>query len=487
MVDVPNLDPTSRVPIYRQLYQRLVEDIERGKLSPGAKIPGTREMAGLLGVSRTTILDAYAQLEADGWIASKQRGGSFVTSRGALRQGGINWDTAVEVSELRRPVSARVQISFAHSRPDEDLFPLEEFSAACSRVLQSDELSRVLQLGSPGGYEPLRQTLSQLMQEEGVAGPTDGILITSGCQQALDLLRRVLVRPGDRVLLEDPVYPGIKNVFLESNPELVGIPMNANGLDLQALERAMHRGARLLVVTPNFQNPTGLTMSLAARKELLRLAHQMRTIVVENDSYGRLRYRGDDVPSLKELDTSGDVILLRSFSKMAFPGLRIGWVSAPQRVITAMTEAKYRSDLHSDQFSQAVMLDFVLDGGLVRHQETIREEGLKRLQAALASCREHLPAGSIFTEPDGGMNLWITLPDALDAGELLQRAEREGITYLPGRSFSVMAEHRNSLRLSFAGVKPRHIEQGIAALSRVFKSDLADRLRALREPAPALV
>ena len=487
MVDTSTLDPNSRIPIYRQLFQRFVDEIERGKLAPGAKIPGTRELAGLLGVSRTTILDAYSQLEAEGWISSRERGGSYVSSRGPLRAGGIDWESLVPASEPRRQPGAQVKISFAHSRPDATLFPLEEFGFACERVLSRGELVRVLQLGSPGGYEPLRQRLLQQMKEEGVAGAGDGVLITSGCQQALDLLRRVLVRPGDRVLLEDPVYPGIKNVFAESQAELVGIPLERDGLDFEVLAREMNRGARMLVVTPNFQNPTGLTMSLDARKELLRLAHQMQIIVVENDSYGRLRYRGEEIPSLKALDTHGDVILLRSFSKMAFPGLRIGWVSAPQRLIAALTEAKYRSDLHSDQFSQAVMLSFVNDGGLIRHQQTVREEGLARLEAVLKACRAHLPKGAQATEPDGGMNVWITLPEPLDASELLPRVEREGVTYLAGRSFGVAAEHRRSLRLSFAGLGPQEIEQGIAAMGRVFQNELADQARAQREPAPALV
>ncbi len=487
MVDLSPLDSNSRIPIYRQLYLRFVEEIERGKLAPGAKIPGTRELAGMLGVSRTTILDAYAQLETEGWISSRARGGSFVSSRGALRSTGIDWESLVKLPEERRSPGPRVQISFAQSRPDQDLFPTQDFASACRDVLKSRELNQILQLGSPGGYEPLRRAIAEMMHDEGVAAESDGVMMTSGCQQALDLLRRVLVRPGDRVLLEDPVYPGVKNVFAESQAELCGIPVNARGLDLEALEREMHRGARMLIVTPNFHNPTGLTMTLEARKELLRLAHQMQTIVVENDSYGRLRYRGDNIPTLKELDTYGDVVLLRSFSKMSFPGLRIGWVSAPHRLILALTDAKYRSDLHSDQFSQAAMLAFVNDGGILRHQQTVREEGLKRLQAALDACRESLPAGCVFTEPDGGMNLWVTLPEGLDASDLLGRVEREGVSYLPGRLFGVQDDHRRSFRLSFASVRPAEIAQGVAVMGRVFQGELTERARAQREPAPALV
>jgi 2-aminoadipate transaminase len=212
--------------------------------------------------------------------------------------------------------------------------------------MASPDFSSVLQLGSPGGYEPLRQYLLAAGRAEGVLRPGDDLMITSGCQQALDLVRRVLIRPGDKVLLEEPVYPGLKNLFLEAGAELTGIPVQADGMETARIERAMAKGRfKALVVTSNFQNPTGATLSREARESILRQAGGAGAVIVENDIYGQLRYEGAPLPTLKQMDDTGGTILLRSFSKISFPGLRVGWVTGPRAVIARMMEAKHLSDL----------------------------------------------------------------------------------------------------------------------------------------------
>ncbi len=240
------------------------------------------------------------------------------------------------------------------------------------------------------------------------------------------------------MLLEDPVYPGLKNVFERSGARVIGVPVGPNGLDIEALERIIDREPpRLLVVTPNFQNPTGATMPLAARKNLLRIAQAAGVIVIENDIYGALAYEGDTIPTVKLLDETGDTILLRSFSKLAFPGLRVGWVMGPRALIERLTEAKQWSDLHTDQLSQAVLLRFAESGRLAQHRQRMLEAGRERLRAVLAACDHICLPEATFTRPRGGMNLWVRLPEPLDAGELLPRAEREGVSYLPGKYFAV--------------------------------------------------
>ena len=487
MMLLPQLDPGSGEPLYRQLYEQFREAIASGKIVAGERLPATRELAGSIGLNRNTISAAYAQLEAEGFIVTHSGRGTFVRPRAITPHQKLNWNAVLGEPTERRPSPVPVPISFAHSRPAEEFFPLEAFRLACEDVLSDYDLGTILQLGSPGGYEPLRQFLLDQMRIEGAAGATDGVMISNGCQQALDLIRRVLVRPGDRVILEDPVYPGVRNLMAESKAELVGVPVGRDGLDLAAFERALLRGARLVVLTPNFQNPTGLTMSLEARQQVIRLVHEAGAVLVENDSYGRLRYHGENVPALKQLDPFGDVVLVRSFSKMSFPGLRVGWVSAPQPLIEALIEAKQRTDLHSDQFSQAVMLSFVEAGRMLEHLDTVVEQGRRRLEAALEACRRHLPQDCEITQPEGGMNLWITLPEPLDAGELLPRAQREGVSYLPGSFFGVTADHRRSFRLSFAAVPAPQIARGVALLGEVFRGELAERRWGQREPSPALV
>jgi 2-aminoadipate transaminase len=285
------------------------------------------------------------------------------------------------------------------------------------------------------------------------------------------------------VAIEDPVYLGVRSVFERAGARLLGVPMGPDGIDLETLERMIDRERpRLLCVTPNFQNPTGATMPLAARQALLRITRAAGVMVIENDIYGPLCYEGEPIPAIKSLDETGDTILLRSFSKVAFPGLRVGWVIARRALIEKLTEAKQWSDLHTDQLSQAVLLRFAESGRLERHRQRMLVAGRDRLHAALEACEKYLPAGAKYTRPRGGMSLWIELPQTLDAGELLARAEREGVTYLPGRYFAVARPQPHGLRISFAGMTPEEIRSGLRVLGRIFQSEL----ERVREHAPLI-
>ena len=493
LIPRPQLDPQSEVPLYHQLCRHFSELIRSGSLKHGERLPPTRELAGQLGLNRTTVSAAYEMLESDGLIAGHVGRGSFVTGGDAVPAAALNWDAILDASRTTLTPQALQAgpdtISFAVSRPSEELFPLDDFRASCEAVLSGPEFSSVLQLGSPGGYEPLRQYLIEDSRREGVLRPTDDLMITSGCQQALDLLRRVLVQPADKVLVEEPVYPGLKNLFLESGADLTGIPVHSNGVDIAQIERATAKARfKALVVTPNFQNPTGATLGREDREAILRLGHNAGTVLIENDIYGQLRYHGEALPTIKEMDKTGDGILLRSFSKISFPGLRVGWAIGPRAFIARMMEAKQLADLHSDQLSQATLLHFARSGRLQAHHAHILRAGAERLKAAVGACERYLPVGTRFTRPHGGMNLWVRLPAPLDAGELLPRAHREGVSYLPGNYFAISRPEIGSLRLSFAGVDPAHIEKGIRILGEIFSNELERQLTSRnREPAPAMV
>jgi 2-aminoadipate transaminase len=365
---------------------------------------------------------------------------------------------------------------------------MDDFRLSCQEALAEPGAAAILQLGSPNGYAPLRHHLLEAAHHEGVARAGDDLMITNGCQQALDLIQRVLVRAGDTVLVEDPVYPGLKNLFLHGGAQLVGVPVGRDGADLEALESLIERRRpRLLVVTPNFQNPTGATLPAAARKSILRLARAAGVIVVENDTYGELRYEGGALPTLRQLDDSGDTVLLRSFSKLTFPGLRVGWVIGPRLLLGRLAEAKQLADLHTDQLAQAVLLRFAVSGRLDAHRARMLAAGRERLRAVLEACARWLPEGATFTRPEGGMSLWVRLPEPLDAGELLNRAQRAGAAYLPGKYFAVTRPQPGALRLSFAGLTPEQIRTGVAILGEVFSSELARARLERFEPAPAMV
>ena len=489
MLPILPLDSDSNSPLYRQLYLKIKQLIDTNRLVKGDRLPATRELAGQLGLNRTTVSAAYELLESEGLISGHVGRGSFVAGTPAKRTQ-LNWDGLLPpaASSPAAPASTPLA-SFSSSRPSELLFPLEEFRSSCEEVIQGSEAQTVLQLGSPSGYAPLRRYLLETSRAEGLLRDTDDLLITSGCQQTVDLLQRTLARNGETILLEDPVYLGVRHAFERGGARLIGVPVTDNGIDLEALERILAREQpRLLVVTPNFQNPTGATIPLAARRALLRITQAAGVIVVENDIYGALTYEGEPIGPLKRLDDTGDTVLLRSFSKLAFPGLRVGWVIGPRALIEKLTEAKQWSDLHTDQLSQAVLLRFAESGRLEQHRRRMLEAGRERLHAALSACEKYLPREASFTRPRGGMSLWVRLPAPLDASELLPRAEREGVPYLPGKYFAVSHPEPNSLRLSFAGMAPDQIRSGIAILGRIFQNEL-ERVRAHspRLEAPAMV
>ena len=447
MLPISPLDPDNKSPLFKQLHAQMKGMIESGALAKGSRLPATRELAGQLRLNRTTVSAAYALLESEGLITGQVGRGSFVTAP---------------------PAAA----SFSRSRPSELLFPLDEFRKSCAEVIASDDAASILQLGTPAGYAPLRRYLLEEARAEGTARDSDDILITSGCQQAFDLLQRTIGQ-GATVLIEDPVYLGVRSVFERAGARLIGVPVGRDGLDLESLERIIARERPgLLCVTPNFENPTGATMPLARRQALLRITQAAGVVVIENDIYGPLCYEGEPLASMKLLDKTGDTILLRSFSKVAFPGLRVGWVVARRSLIEKLTEAKQWSDLHTDQLSQAVLLRFAESGRLERHRRRMLVAGRERLEAALSACEKYLPSGAKYTRPRGGMSLWIELPEQLDAAELLPHAEREGVTYLPGRYFAVSRPQPNGLRISFAGMTPEEIRSGLAVLGRIFSEAL---------------
>ncbi|MGA2117336.1 MAG: PLP-dependent aminotransferase family protein [Bryobacteraceae bacterium] len=492
----PQLRHDSDIPLYRQIFLHISAQIRSGDLLSGERLPATRELAGLLGLNRATISAAYEMLETEGLIAGHVGRGSFVTgTAGRSSAAGLDWSSLLDRPDpgagqgnaAGRDTLPRQTISFATSRPSRDLFPLDEFRTTCAAVLDRADLADILQLGSPGGYEPLRRYLLDDARRQGLAGPNDDVLITNGCQQALDLIGRVLLSHGDTVAVEDPIYPGLKNLLADLGAQLAGIPVSAEGLEVPALVRILQRERpRLLVVTPNFQNPTGATLPLAARHALLDAARAARVPVVENDPYVDLRYEGQPVAPLKALDRGDGTVLLRSFSKISFPGLRVGWVVGPKLLVDRLRQAKEAADLHSDQLSQAVLLEFAESGRLAAHLARVLEAGRDRLRATLAACRDLLPPGARWTTPEGGMNLWLRLPEPLDAAALLGRAQKEGVSFLPSRYFAVSRQDPGGLRLSFAGLAPPEIRAGLSILARIVSAELAATLRG-DEPVPAMV
>ena len=476
------LDPYSATPLYRQLADHVSQLIAAGSIQSGDRLPPTRDLASQLGLNRTTVSAAYSALEDAGLIRGHVGRGSFVAGRPAAA-------VASESAPATPRVGSNIEISFANSRPPADAFPVDTFRRVAREVIDSTEAAAILQLGSPLGYPPLRRHLLRIALDAGIARPNDDILITNGCQQALDLIARVFVMPRTPVAIEDPVYHGLLRVFARADAALLPVRLDNAGIDLKALEETLDRhNPKLLIVTPSFQNPTGATLGLDRRKRIVALAQRYGVMLVENDIYTDLRYRGSALPTLKELDESGNTVLLRSYSKVLFPGLRVGWIIAPRAVISRLSDTKQISDLHSDQLSQAVLLRFTESGELRKHLSTTHSAGERRLAAAVNACQSYLPSGSTFTKPDGGMNLWVELPPPLTADALLSRTQERGVDFMPGRNFSATGSHARGLRISFGGLPPDQITRGIQLLGECARRELAAASAASTyEPTTVLV
>lgn len=469
------LNPASDIPLYKQLAESIRVLVERGSIEAGERLPATRELAGLLGLNRTTISSAYALLEESGLLEGHVGRGSFVARKikidGATK---MDWDALLPPLGPLPSAAHGVSISFASSRPSEDAFPLAQFRGLSKRVIDGPDAVEILQLGSPHGYAPLRRFLLSEAADQGIARPGDDLIITNGCQQALDLLARLLLSGEQVAAVEDPGYHGLLRVFMRAGARIVPVPLDGSGMDVDALDELIgkHR-PRVLVVTPSFQNPTGATLSLERRKRIVDIAQRFGVVLIENDIYSDLRYRGKALPTLKELDASGQTILLRSYSKVSFPGLRVGWVIAPRPVVAHLADIKQISDLHSDQLSQAILLRFAESGELGRHLDRTRRAGLERLNTVTDACERYLPEGTTFTRPDGGMNLWIDLPAPLTAVSVLAAAQARGVDFLPGSYFSAGRTHERGLRISFGGLSPEQIRRGIRILGEAAAAELA--------------
>ncbi|MGH9774996.1 MAG: PLP-dependent aminotransferase family protein [Candidatus Acidiferrales bacterium] len=503
------LQAESHIPLYVQLRDQLRALVHSGELRTGDRIPASRELAVQLGVHRTTVANAYAELESEGLIRGFVGRGTYIQGTPEARQftppprtlgNGVRWeslfadDRADENLSRIMPEVPPDAIGFVTAKPSEDCFPLEEFRQCCSAVLKR-EGRKILQLGASDGYEPLKKAIAEMIRGDGLPVRPEQLLITNGGQQGLDLICKAFLRPGDAVAMENPAYPGAIAVFAGARVRMLSVPVETRegpdlheGLDLSALEHVLTQNrVKLIMVTPDFQNPTGTSMPVPERRRLIELAWRHQVPIVEDQIYGRLHFRGAENPSLRALDQRGVVIQIDSFSKLAFPGLRVGWCVGPESVIERLRRAKQATDLHTDQLSQAAMAEFVKRGMLESHRKKMREIYRRRMEALEASLEKHMPEGVTWTRPRGGMSLWVTLPAGFDATELLIHVRERGVLFVPGRYFYFQNPQPNTLRLGFASVDEKRIEKGIATLGRLIGVELRKRERGVRREELARV
>jgi len=363
-------------------------------------------------------------------------------------------------------------ISFAGGLPNPKLFPVKEFANACLKVLQDDG-ENVLQYSTTEGYLPLREYIAErYFIKRGLQVSPDEILITNGSQQGLDLIGKVFLNKGDRIIIERPGYLGAIQAFGIFEPEFVPMPLLEDGIDADLFEKALKTGRTKLYHTViNFQNPSGVTYSQQKREQLADIIKGHNMVLVEDNPYGELRFMGEDMPSMKNY-LPDSTIVLGSFSKVVTPGLRLGWICAAPDVMEKIVIAKQSSDLHSNYLSQRAVYQYLIDNDLDEHILKIREVYKKQRDLMVSMIEEHFPEEIKCTKPEGGMFLWVTLPEGLSSLHLFKLATKENVAFVPGRAFYVDGGGENTLRLNFSNSDEQKIEVGIKRLAKVIKTML---------------
>ncbi|MCL2786536.1 MAG: PLP-dependent aminotransferase family protein [Methanomassiliicoccaceae archaeon] len=386
----------------------------------------------------------------------------------------ISRTKASEIREILKVTQRPEIISFAGGLPAPELFPVDAVKKAGSDVLGEDGM-KALQYTTTEGYDPLRTWIAdRLNRKNGTTMNKDNILITHGSQQALDLAGKVFLDEGDVVLCESPTYLAAISAFRSYGCIFREIPTDDHGMVMSELEKAIeeNENVKLIYVIPNFQNPTGRTWSLDRRRELARISASNNIAVIEDDPYGEIRFRGDDLPSIRSFDAVGNVMATGTFSKIFCPGFRIGWIAGDERIIKKFVLVKQGVDLQCNTFAQMTISKYLEQNDIDSHILVIKETYRTRRDLAVETMRSEFPENVRFTEPDGGLFAWIELPEGTDARVILERCLERNVAFVPGGSFFPNGGHENTLRINFSNMPEERIVKGLRIMADVIKESL---------------
>ncbi len=480
------LDRQSETPLYQQIKTYLRQGILSGSLAAETRLPASRQLAQDLGVNRITVENAYAELEAEGLVFSKLGSGTYVLapdpllplSKDSMGASWPLWQQNIEdktirnklLNEKRKAARYPHQISFATGISDANLFPVEDFRKVLQTVMRRDGIA-ALDYGERSGYAPLRESITHILASQGLQTRPENILITSGSQQALSLVAQSLLKPGDIILVESPTHAGALDLFRALDFKVVGIPVDGQGMQVEELEKLLQQHHPKLIYTiPNFHNPTGTCLNGSRRRQLLVLADRYNVPILEDDFVGDLRYDGRAQPALKALDPGGRVIYVSTFSKMLMPGLRVGFLVAEGPVYNCLVNFKRVNDLTTSTLIQRALEAYVTVGRYQAHLRRSCQIFRKRRDIMLSAIHRYLPAGIHFDSPQGGLFIWLQLPENLASEKLLPLAWEEGVDFASGHGFFPEGiGSGNWLRLNFVAQAPDQIEEGIKRLGKAIK------------------
>ncbi len=474
-------------PLYKQIVAQIKSLIERGDLQPGQALPSSRRLAEKLGVDRSTVFLAYAELQALGFLRSRPGSYNIVEKRAKEaaydpeRKGVLDWDAASSPAAgavLRAfrahppergltPRGGRA-LDLSSIEPDPRLYPLADVRRTVRRVLQ-EKGAEPLGYGDPQGYPPLREHLARRLRLHGISISGREILITNGAQQGLDLLVRVLGGPGRAAVVESPTYSSFLPLLRLHGLETIGIPMTDAGMDLEALARVLARTHPAFIYTmPNFHNPTGITTSHAHRQRLLDLAAEHGIPIIEDGFEEDMKYGGPVPLPIKSIDEHGLVAYVGTFSKALFPGFRVGWIAADRPLVERALAVKRYADLSTNALGQMVLQRFCETGLYDRHLKRVHLHFRRRMRVALRAAQEFFPKDAVWTRPVGGYTIWVRLPRRLSEDAFRRRLALSGVTVSPGEAYFPRPSPLPSpyFRVSIARLDDSEIREALRRLGR---------------------
>lgn len=491
------LDRDSEEPIYRQLIRHIRTQIESGLLPAGTRLPASRDLARQLGISRISVVNAYAELRAEGFLSAHAGRGTFVAGdreTPPVHSGGQHHTNSGQSYEIPQTPDRSIRemlrlarkpgvINFSHGAPPMEFFPVSHLRDAINTVLDRDG-SRALTYEVPEGFGPLRASVRDYISALGIRCSADHVLITGGTQQALDLVAQALLTEGDLLVAENPTYLGVIDIARTRRIQLHGIEMDEDGMRLDMLENfILDNHPNLLYVMPTFHNPTGCVMSLHRRRQLLNLAQEYKLPVLEDGVYHEFRFEGEALPPLKALDENGLVIHASGFTKNLLPGMRIGYIVAESPYLERLVRVKQAADISTPGVNQRAIHVMLERGVLAQQLERNNRELKRRRDIALNAASQHLPPGARWNVPEGGLYLWVELPHSgPTAAELYISAIQAGVAYAIGNVFSPNGSGSYHLRLNYAAQQPDKIEEGFRRLGRAWRELACDYADLTKEP-----
>lgn len=512
------LEKDSGIPLYMQIESQLRRLIQNGSIKPMERLPATRELAHQLGVHRNTVVQAYQELEVKGITFSQIGSGTFVSKfvpnitktdlhrnfTEPVKQQKVSFEGLyadhwmnledIDLLDIENTIRScefpKGIIGFSSVVPDKSLFPLREFQNCTYRAFQKYGVD-LLEMGNTQGFQPFLDYVPSFLMKRGMHIKSEDLVVVSGIQQGLDLISRIFLNPGDTVVTEELTYRGALRIFDSKGVNVIGIPLDQDGMRVDLLETILSRHrVKMIYTIPTFQNPTGAVMSLERRKQLLALASRYQIPVVEDQFANELRLEGEDILPLRSLDENGNVIVVGSFSKILFHGIRLGWVVAPNKeFLSKLILAKKITDWQNNYFIQGAILEFCIEGYFDKYLKKKLRILKERRDTMHRAAQEFFPEEIICNKPKGGLFSWVDMPKTTNAYELLMESKRKGVLFTPKRFFAVHPDVDNGMRLGYISHEPGLIMEGMKILGDLLKQNQFNSpssLNAERTAAPVI-